>query len=99
MEAEGKYNSIKKFGATVITLSKWWRILLSTSNCPFQGFNQTKILWCKRQCQRCFGFGHMKHYCTEKRIKTFEYERALKMAIQERFPPQIHNVEDNTAQE
>ncbi|QQP55593.1 Uncharacterized protein FKW44_008835 [Caligus rogercresseyi] len=38
----------------------------------------------KIQCQRCFNFGHLKYYCNEQRVRTFDYEKTLIKTLEDR---------------
>ncbi|QQP58177.1 Uncharacterized protein FKW44_003409, partial [Caligus rogercresseyi] len=61
---------------------------------PYQGFLiKLKFSGVKLQCQRCFNFGHMKHHCTQKRVKIFEYDRALKKGMDERLQKEKNETE------
>ncbi|QQP50162.1 Uncharacterized protein FKW44_011068, partial [Caligus rogercresseyi] len=52
---------------------------------PFEGnLVKVKFSGVRLQCQKCFNFGHLKQHCMEKRLKTSEYERALRQTLQER---------------
>ncbi|QQP40421.1 Uncharacterized protein FKW44_014448, partial [Caligus rogercresseyi] len=45
----------------------------------FQGnIIKLRFAGARMQCQNCFNFGHLKHYCTHKKVRLFEYERSLR---------------------